>query len=170
MCLPGSAGTIGTAPNHAMKWYAGCDHGGFLLKEQLVAVLRQLGDEVEDLGCHSAASVDYPDYAVPVAHAVAGDHGSYGLLVCGTGIGMSIVANKVPGIRAAVVTDAFTAAATRSHNDANVIALGARVTGPEVALDALKVFRTTEFSGGRHARRVDKIRSMDEELATESEQ
>src|SRR4029079_10876730 len=119
-------------------------------------LLQELGDEVEDLGTHETASVDYPDYAVRVAARVARGEGR-GLLVCGTGIGMAMTANRVPGVRAAVVTDAFTAKATRAHNDANVMAVGQRVVGAGVAEEALRAFRDTAFEGGRHQRRVDKI-------------
>ena len=139
-----------------MRWIVGADHAGLLLKDHLVALLRKLGDEVEDLGTHTADSVDYPDYAHEVAKRVAAGEG-LGLLVCGTGIGMSMTANRVHGVRAAVVTDAFTAKASRAHNDANVMAIGQRVTGAGVAEDALRAFRDTSFEGGRHQRRVDKI-------------
>ena len=139
-----------------MRWIVGADHAGLLLKDHLVALLRSLGDEVEDLGTHTADSVDYPDYAAEVARRVAAGQG-LGLLVCGTGIGMAMTANRVPGVRAAVVTDAFTAKATRAHNDANVMAIGQRVVGAGVAEDALRAFRDTSFEGGRHQRRVDKI-------------
>ncbi|HUS67283.1 MAG TPA: ribose 5-phosphate isomerase B [Kofleriaceae bacterium] len=139
-----------------MRWIVGADHAGLLLKDHLVALLRMLGDEVEDLGTHTADSVDYPDYAHEVAKRVAAGEG-LGLLVCGTGIGMSMTANRVHGVRAAVVTDAFTAKASRAHNDANVMAIGQRVTGAGVAEDALRAFRDTSFEGGRHQRRVDKI-------------
>ena len=139
-----------------MRWIVGADHAGLLLKDHLVALLRTLGDEVEDLGTHTADSVDYPDYARLVAEKVAAGEGR-GLLVCGTGIGMSMTANKVPGVRAAVVTDAFTAKATRAHNDANVMAIGQRVVGAGVAEEALRAFRDTAFEGGRHQKRVDKI-------------
>ena len=142
------------------RWIVGADHAGLELKNYLVNVLRRLGDEVEDLGTHSAESVDYPDYAVRVARRVAAGDG-LGLLVCGTGIGMAMAANRVPGVRAAVVTDAFTARATRSHNHANVMAVGQRVIGAGVAEEALKAFRETEFEGGRHQRRVDKIDEAD---------
>ena len=139
-----------------MKWIAGADHAGLELKNRLVDLLRELGDEVEDLGTHSAESVDYPDYARQVAERVSRGEGR-GLLVCGTGIGMAMAANRLPGVRAAVVTDEFTARATRAHNDANVIAIGQRVIDGAVAADALRAFRDTEFEGGRHARRVSKI-------------
>jgi ribose 5-phosphate isomerase B len=142
-----------------MRWIVGADHAGLSLKNYLVEVLRQLGDEVEDLGTHSTDSVDYPDYAAQVARRVADGEGR-GLLVCGTGIGMAMAANRVPGVRAAVVTDAFTARATRAHNDANVMAVGQRVIGSGVAEAALRAFRETEFEGGRHQKRVEKIEKV----------
>jgi ribose 5-phosphate isomerase B len=141
------------------RWIVGADHAGLELKNYLVDVLRNLGDEVEDLGTHSADSVDYPDYAAQVSRKVAAGEGR-GLLVCGTGIGMAMAANRVPGVRAAVVTDAFTARATRAHNDANIMAVGQRVIGAGVAEEALKAFRETAFEGGRHQRRVDKMEKV----------
>jgi ribose 5-phosphate isomerase B len=143
----------------AKRWIVGADHAGLELKNCLVNVLRDLGDEVEDLGTHSADSVDYPDYAALVSRKVAAGEGR-GLLVCGTGIGMAMAANRVPGVRAAVVTDAFTARATRAHNDANIMAVGQRVIGAGVAEEALKAFRETPFEGGRHQRRVDKMETI----------
>jgi ribose 5-phosphate isomerase B len=143
-----------------MKWIVGADHAGLELKRHLVDLLRRLGDEVDDVGTHTGDSVDYPDFAVLVARRVAAGEGR-GLLVCGTGIGMSMAANKVAGIRAAVVTDVFTARATRSHNDANVMAVGGRVVEPGVAEEALRAFRDTPFEGGRHALRVVKIDELD---------
>ncbi len=143
----------------AHRWIVGADHAGLELKNHLVNVLRGLGDEVEDIGTHSAGSVDYPDYAAEVARRVAAGDGR-GLLVCGTGIGMAMTANRVPGVRAAVVTDAFTARATRAHNDANVMAVGQRVIGAGVAEEALRAFRETAFEGGRHQKRVDKIEKV----------
>jgi ribose 5-phosphate isomerase B len=140
-----------------MKWYAGSDHAGFRLKQLMVGVLKELGDEVEDVGTHSEDSCDYPQYGAEVGRRVVGDPGSYGLVVCGTGIGISMAANKVPGVRAALVHDDFTAAAARAHNDANVVAMGARVIGPGVAESALRMFRSTGFVGGRHQRRVELI-------------
>lgn len=145
-----------------MKWYAGSDHAGLKLKRRLIKLLRGLGDEVLDVGTDSEESVDYPDFGSKVARRVAVHQGeAFGLIVCGTGIGISIAANKINGSRAAVVTDTFTAQAARAHNDANIIALGARVTGPGVAEQALKVFRETAFEGGRHQRRVDKISQLE---------
>ena len=145
-----------------MKWFAGSDHAGVELKDKLVAMLRGLGDEVEDLGTTGAASVDYPDYGAAVGRAVvAAGPEARGLLVCGTGIGISIAANKVAGVRAALVHDAFTAEAARGHNDANVIALGARVVGPGVAEQAVRIFRDARFEGGRHAGRVAKMMELE---------
>ncbi|HEY1553881.1 MAG TPA: ribose 5-phosphate isomerase B [Kofleriaceae bacterium] len=144
-----------------MKWYAGSDHAGFRLKNVLVEALQELGDEVIDVGTTNEDSVDYPRFGSEVGRKVAADPGTRGLIVCGTGIGISIAANKVPGVRAAVVHDDFTAAAARAHNDANVIALGARVVGPGVAESALSVFRATEFVGGRHLRRVEQLGELD---------
>ena len=145
-----------------MKWYAGADHGGFLLKQQLVAYLREQGDEVIDLGTDSEDSVDYPSFGKAVGEKVVADPGSVGLVMCGTGIGISIAANKVPGVRAAVVHDSFTAEMARLHNNANVIALGGRVVGPGVAQSALATFRKTQFEGGgRHQRRIDLLTALD---------
>jgi ribose 5-phosphate isomerase B len=144
-----------------MKWFAGSDHAGLALKRQLIDVLRGLGDEVEDVGTLTEASVDYPDFGAAVGRAVVGAAGSRGLVVCGTGIGISIAANKVDGVRAALVHDPYTAAMARAHNDANVVALGARVVGPGVAEAALRAFRDTSFEGGRHGGRVDKINALE---------
>ncbi len=142
------------------RWFVGADHAGLELKNDLVAMLRDLGDEVEDCGTHTDESVDYPDFAAAVCKRVAGG-GGLGLLVCGTGIGIAIAANKVNGIRAATVTCPFSARATRQHNNANVIAMGARVIGAGVARDCLSAFRDAEFEGGRHQRRVDKISALE---------
>ena len=145
----------GQAP---LKWFAGSDHAGYDLKVALVTGLRSLGDDVIDLGTDSATrSVDYPDFGYHVARAVAREPHSRGLLVCGTGIGVSIAANRVAGIRAARVTDAYSARMARWHNDANVLCLGQRVTGVGLAEDFLRAFRETEFEGGRHQARVDKL-------------
>ncbi len=138
------------------KWFAGSDHAGLDLKLELIERLRQWGLEVEDLGTDSSASVDYPDYGQAVAKRVVAE-GALGLLVCGTGNGIAISANKVKGARAALATDAFTARMARMHNDANLIVFGARVVGVGVAEDALKAFCDAQFEGGRHQRRIDKI-------------
>lgn len=145
----------------ANKWFAGADHAGYLLKNQLVAALRALGDEVDDLGTFDEKSVDYPHYGELVGKAVAGSPGSRGLVVCGSGIGISIAANKVKGVRCALVHDTFTAEMARKHNDCNVVAMGARVIGPGVAEAALVAFRGTDFEGGRHQRRVDQLGTLD---------
>jgi ribose 5-phosphate isomerase B len=144
-----------------VKWYAGSDHAGFQLKQHLVAELAALGDEVIDVGTTSEASVDYPTFGAEVGRRVVADPGALGLIVCGTGIGISIAANKIPGVRAAVVHDGYTAELARAHNDANVISLGARVTGPGVAEDAVRRFRATAFLGGRHERRIALIRGLE---------
>ena len=143
-----------------MKWYAGSDHAGLPLKQPLVAYLRSLGDEVVDLGTNDTASVDYPHFGAEVGRHVVAEAGTLGLVVCGSGIGISIAANRVPGVRCALVHDAFTAEMSRLHNDANVIALGARVVGAGVAEHALAAFRTASFEGGRHQRRVDQLETI----------
>lgn len=135
----------------------GADHAGVAMKATLRAALEEDGHRVLDLGTHGAESVDYPDFGAAVAEAVVSGRARYGVLVCGTGIGISIAANRVPGIRCANVHDSTGARLTRAHNDANVIAFGARLTGPEVALDALRAFLSTPFEGGRHERRVKKL-------------
>ncbi|HHD81817.1 MAG TPA: ribose 5-phosphate isomerase B [Campylobacterales bacterium] len=140
-----------------MRYYIATDHAGFALKEFTKEYVESLGHEVIDLGPDSEDRVDYPDYAKKCADAVVADKGSYGILICGTGIGISIAANKVAGIRAALCHDAFTASATRAHNDANILCFGERVVGKGVVQSMLDAFCTTEFEGGRHASRVDKI-------------
>ena len=142
-----------------MRIVVGSDHAGLDLKRELVAWLGEQGHEVQDLGVHQHESVDYPDFARPVAQAVAAGEADRGLLCCGTGQGMAMTANKVPGVRAAVCADTFTAHATREHNDANVLCLGQRVVGGGLARDILAAFLDAEFEGGRHARRVGKIES-----------
>ncbi|MBA3453142.1 MAG: ribose 5-phosphate isomerase B [Deltaproteobacteria bacterium] len=144
-----------------MKWYAGSDHAGLALKRHLVAALRELGDDVVDVGTTDEASVDYPEYGAEVGRRVAADPNARGLVVCGTGIGISIAANKVAGARCALVHDSFTAEMARTHNDANIIALGARVIGAGVAEAALSTFRRVAFEGGRHQRRVDQLGALD---------
>ena len=133
------------------------DHAGFDLKEILKRDLQAAGHEVLDLGTNSSQSVDYPDFGQALAEAVASGKASRGVLVCGTGIGISIAANRNPGIRAALVHDVTSARLSREHNDANVVAFGQRVIGAETAREALKVFLSTNFEGGRHAGRVAKL-------------
>ena len=145
-----------------MKWVAGSDHAGFRLKQALVAALQALGDEVVDVGAAGPEpSVDYPDFAEKVASAVAAEPGVLGLLCCGSGIGVSIAANKVHGVRAACVSEAYSAEMARRHNDANVLCMGERVVGPGAAEEALRAFRAASFEGGRHQRRVDKLAALD---------
>lgn len=139
----------------------GADHAGVALKDQLLRLLDERGIAYKDFGTHGTDSVDYPDFAADVAHAVAAGEYDRGLLVCGSGIGMAIAANKVPGIRAAVVTETESARLSRSHNDANVLALGARLTTPEVARSIVATFLDTPFEGGRHQRRIDKLTQLD---------
>ena len=133
------------------------DHAGYELKNYLAELVTKAGYDVSDLGVNDATSVDYPDYAGAVARAVAAGEADLGVVVCGTGIGVAMTANKVPGVRAAVVHDVFTAHYSREHNDANVLCLGARVVGYGVAETALAEFLATDFGQGRHTRRVEKI-------------
>ncbi|MCB0996834.1 MAG: ribose 5-phosphate isomerase B [Acidimicrobiales bacterium] len=139
---------------------AGSDHAGYRLKTELVAHLRDAGHEVTDLGTHSEDRVDYPDFGAAVGQAVAAGDADLGLCVCGSGIGIAIAANKVPGVRAATVHDVTSAHLAREHNDANVICVGERLTGPEVAKEALDAFLAASFEGGRHAGRVAKIDAL----------
>ncbi len=139
----------------------GCDHGGFKLKGAVIDFLKQSGYEFKDFGTDSEQSCDYVDYAKKVAFAVANGECDRGILICGTGIGMSIAANKVKGIRAAHCTDYFSAKYTRMHNDSNIICIGERITGAGLALELIKVFLETEFEGGRHAIRVAKIAELE---------
>jgi ribose 5-phosphate isomerase B len=132
----------------------GCDHGGYALKQDICRLLEQSGHTFTDLGCFSAESVDYPTYADKVCEAVAGGICERGILICGTGIGMSIAANRHRAIRAALCHEALTARMSREHNDANVLCLGARVLGDAIALDIVRVWLETGFSGGRHLRRI----------------
>ena len=136
----------------------GCDHGGYELKQKILAHLTERGLEYQDFGCDSTASVDYHVYGKAVAHAVAEGRCDRGIVICSTGIGISIAANKVPGIRCALCGDCFSARATRQHNDANVLALGALVTGPGLALQIVDIFLDTPFSGEeRHSRRISQL-------------
>lgn len=145
-----------------MKVAVGSDHGGFELKDIIIGHLAKSGVEVTDFGVNSCASGDYPDYAVSVCEAVLSGKADFGILACGTGIGISISANKICGIRCALLSDVFSAKASRSHNDANVMALGGRVIGPGHALEIVDAFLATPFSGDeRHARRVEKIMRLE---------
>jgi ribose 5-phosphate isomerase B len=140
-----------------MKIAAGADHGGFALKNELVAHLRELGHEVDDLGTHSDASVDYPDFGNAVAKAILESRAERGLLVCGTGVGIAIASNRHLGIRAVNCSDVFTARYSRLHNDSNVLSLGGRVVGVGLAKEILEAWLNQTFEGGRHQRRIDKL-------------
>ena len=144
-----------------MKIALGADHAGFRMKGGLRDLLTQMGHMVVDMGTTGEESVDYPDFAEKVARAVSTGAAERGVLICGTGIGMSMAANRISGVRAAVVTDLFTAEMSRRHNDANVFCAGARVLSPEKMAEALKMWLATPFDGGRHQQRVDKINRLD---------
>lgn len=144
-----------------MKIAIGSDHAGYAAKEHLKRWLAERGHDVIDLGTHGSGSVDYPDFASRVGRAVAAGDAPFGLLLCGSGIGMSIAANKIVGVRAAHCTDCYQARVARQHNDANVLCLGARVSGLGVMEDTLESFLGHAFEGGRHAARVQKIQSLD---------
>ena len=144
-----------------MKIAVGCDHGGYELKEYILKVLEKLGHEYEDFGCYSLESCDYPDFGAAAAQAVAEGKCEMGIVVCTTGIGISIVANKVKGIRCAHCADSLQAEMTRRHNDANIMAIGAGFTGKNMAERMVEVFLNTEFEGGRHERRVNKIMELE---------
>ena len=140
-----------------MKIAIASDHGGFELKQEINAQLKELGMEFEDFGPFDAGAVDYPDYGFKVAAAVADKSFDRGILICGTGIGISIAANKVNGIRCALVHDVFSAEATRQHNDSNILAMGGRVVGPGLARMIVKTWLETDFMGSHHAARIEKI-------------
>lgn len=144
-----------------MKIALGADHGGFELKEAIRSYLTQKGLDILDLGTYSTDSVDYPKYGSAVAKAVATGLADLGIVVCGTGLGISMAANKVSGIRAAVCTETYSARMAREHNNANVLALGARVTGVGLAMDIVDIFIKTEFAGGRHTQRVGLLSALD---------
>lgn len=146
-----------------MKIAIGCDHGGLHLKQEIKELLSTLGHEVEDFGTHSTESCDYPDIAEPVAHAVVDGAADRGILICGTGIGIGIAANKIAGVRAALCHDTFSAHASREHNNANILTMGERVIGPGLAKDIVTIWLNTEFEGGRHARRVEKISALEKQ-------
>ncbi len=145
-----------------MRVYLGSDHAGFELKEQVADVLRDLGHDVADIGPYTDEPVDYPDYAERVARAVASGEAPFGVLICGTGIGMAIAANKVPGIRAVQASDPEMAKMARMHNNANILTLPGRYIDKERAAEVLSVFLSTPFEGGRHQRRIDKIGEIEQ--------
>lgn len=139
----------------------GCDHAGFDLKTEIIEFLKEKGYEFKDFGTYDKNSCDYPEFAFDVAKSVSDGEAEKGIIICGTGIGVSIVANKVKGIRCALLSDVFSAKATRMHNDANVMTMGARVIGGGLARDIVDAFLTTEFEGGRHIRRIDMITEIE---------
>ena len=139
----------------------GCDHAGYALKSQLVGYLEELGYETLDLGTNSHARVDYPDYGAAVGRAITEGKADLGVLVCGSGIGIGIAANKISGVRAATVHDVTSAHLAREHNNANIICFGERLIGPEIARESLVAFLNAEFQGGRHAERVQKISDLE---------
>ena len=140
-----------------MRVAIGNDHGGLNFKEELLALLKELGHEVEDFGCNTPDSVDYPDYADLVCRAVLEGDCDRGILICGSGIGMSMAANRRSGIRAALCQEQFGARMSREHNNANVLCLGARIIGPSLAIEIVRTWLETEFAGGRHQQRIDKF-------------
>ena len=148
-----------------MKIAIGCDHGGIVLKDAVTSTLEALGAEVVDLGTNSTDSVDYPTYGLKVAEAVASGQCDAGVVMCGTGIGISISANKVPGIRCAVVTNTYMAKLTKNHNNANIISLGGRVITPDEAKDIVTAWYTAEYEGGRHQRRLDMITDIEKKYS-----
>ena len=142
----------------------GCDHGGFELKQEILSVLEELNIEFIDYGTDSLNSVDYPDFGEKVSQAVSTGKTERGILICGTGIGMSIVANKFPKIRASLCNDLYTAKMSRFHNDANILVLGGRVVGKGLAKEIVKIWLNTPFEGGRHCVRLDKITQIEERI------
>ena len=144
-----------------MKVALGCDHNGLDMKGHLVSLLKEMGYEYQDFGCYDTGSVDYPDVALVVAQAVGDNRFDRGMLICGTGIGMSITANKVPGVRAALCHDAFSARRAREHIDANVLCLGGQAIEHDTARDIVRAYLEAQFEGGRHARRVEKISALE---------
>jgi ribose 5-phosphate isomerase B len=143
----------------------GCDHAGFELKKEVLSLLEDLGIDTKDFGTDRPVSVDYPDFGEKVSEAVSNGKAEKGILICGTGIGMSIVANKFPGIRASLCNDLFTARMSRLHNDANILVLGGRIVGLDLAAEIVKTWVTTPFEGQRHCARLDKITKIEQRLA-----
>ena len=144
------------------------DHGGFDLKENIIAFLLKKGLEIDNLGAHSTDSVDYPDYGIKLAQAITDKKFVRGILICGTGVGMSIVVNRFPGIRGTLCSDVYTAKMCREHNDSNILIMGGRVIEVSLGIEILETWLNTEFEGGRHQRRLDKIKNIDARLKTKS--
>lgn len=157
--MPGYSGAVQEVADTSARVVIalGADHAGVALKDDLVQHLQNRGVQVLDLGTHGTDRVDYPDYGAAVGRAVVSGEANLGIAVCGSGIGICMAANKIPGVRAATVHDVTSARLTRAHNDANVLCLGERLTGPEVARDAVDAWLDAEFEGGRHAQRVTKL-------------
>jgi len=151
-----------------MRIAIGCDHAGFELKEELMGLLGRMDLDIQDCGTNGTTSVDYPDFGGKVSGLVSSGSVERGILICGTGIGMSMVANKFPRVRAALCNDLFTAKMSRLHNDANILVLGGRVIGKDLASEIVSVWLNTPFEGQRHLRRIDKIRKIEEQNAHES--
>ena len=144
------------------------DHGGFDLKESVITCLKEKGMEIDDFGPTNLDSVDYPDYGIKVAEAIVENKVERGIVICGTGMGMSIVVNRFPGIRGTLCSNVYTAKMCREHNDSNILILGGRVIDKDLALEILKIWLNTEFEGGRHQRRLDKINEIDAKLKFKS--
>ena len=144
-----------------MKIALGCDHGGYELKQFIMKTLEKLGYEYEDFGCYSLESCDYPDFGAAAARAVAEGKCDRGIVICTTGIGISIAANKIKGIRACCCSDSFSCEYTRRHNDANALCMGGRVVGARLACQLVDIFLNTQFEGGRHQRRIDKLTALE---------
>jgi len=144
-----------------MRIALGCDHRGLNLKRAIISLVTEMGHSYEDFGCYNTTSVDYPDIAQKVAEAVAGGGFGCGVLVCGSGIGMSMAANKVKGVRAALCHDPFMARRARQHNDANVLCLGEDIVGQGLALEIVQIFLNSDFEGGRHAQRLEKMKAIE---------
>lgn len=147
-----------------MKIAIGCDHAGFGLKEEIIALLQNLGVDYTDCGTDSAESVDYPDFGRKVAELVSAGSIEKGILICGTGLGMSMVANKYPNVRAALCNDMFTAKMSRLHNDANILVIGGRIVGRDLAYEIVETWLSTLFGGERHLKRIRKIKEIEEDL------
>lgn len=145
-----------------MKIAIGSDHGGFHLKSSIVDYVKSLGHEVKDFGTYSEESCDYPDISQAVAKEIVNGNYDRGILICGTGIGIGIAANRIPGIRAALCHDTFSAQASRAHNNANILTMGERVIGQGLAMEIVRVWLESEFEGGRHERRINKIEAVNE--------
>lgn len=148
-----------------MKIAIGSDHAGFDLKSEIIALLKELGYECIDFGTNGPQSVDYPDFGEKVSFAVSTNEIDKGILICGTGIGMSIVANKFPNVRASLCNDLFTAKMSRLHNDANILIMGGRIVGKDLAKEIVRVWLSTEFEGGRHLLRLEKIKRIESKIA-----